>query len=59
MTIGDPNILFSIVNMKLRDSSLTLSDIAADYDASEQELLEALLSAGFVYSEETRQFVQK
>ncbi len=59
MTIGDPFILLSVVNTKLRDSSLTLQDIAADYEATEAELREALAAAGYTYSENTRQFVQK
>lgn len=59
MNIGNPFILLSMVNMKLRDTSLTVDDVAADFDASEEELREVLSDAGFAYNEDTRQFVQK
>ena len=59
MNIGNPFILLSMVNMKLRDTSLTVADVAADFDASEEELREVLDEVGFVYSEANRQFIQK
>ena len=54
MNIGNPFILLSMVNMKLRDTSLTVADVAADFDASEEELREVLDGIGFVYSEGNR-----
>ena len=59
MNIGNPFILLSMVNMKLRDTSLTVADVAADLDASEEELREVLADIGFTYSESSRQFVAK
>ena len=59
MNIGNPFILLSMVNMKLRDTSLTVADVAADFDALEEELREVLDGIGFVYSEGNRQFIQK
>ena len=59
MNIGNPFILLSMVNMKLRDTSLTVADVAADLDASEEELREVLSDIGFPYSESSRQFVAK
>ena len=59
MNIGNPFILLSMVNIKLRDTSLTVADVAADFDASEEELREVLDGIGFVYSEGNRQFIQK
>ena len=56
MNIGNPFILLSMVNMKLRDTSLTVADVAADLDASEEELREVLSDIGFTYSESSRQF---
>ena len=59
MNIGNPFILLSMVIMKLRDTSLTVADVAADLDASEEELREVLSDIGFTYSESSRQFVAK
>ncbi len=52
----DPAMLVSILNLKLRDYDVTLSDLCADWDISEEELISRLAEAGYVYDEEHRCF---
>lgn len=58
MTIPkDPNILVSMVNMKLRDGVYeTLSDMCASLGIDEGDLTARLKEAGFEYNPATRQF---
>ncbi len=53
----DPIMLFSVVNMKLRDQYDSLDALCEDYDISRKEVEQALLSAGFEYDEKTNQFI--
>ena len=55
----EPNILLSIINMKLRDFYSSLDDLCEDMDISKSELLEHLEKNGFIYNENTNQFAQK
>lgn len=53
----DPNILFSRINMELRDEqSLSLEDVCAAHDWDVAEILDTLAKAGFEYNEELRKF---
>lgn len=52
----DPNMLFSFVNMKLRDESLTLSEFCKSYQVDKIWLEETLRKAGFEYNEEGNKF---
>lgn len=49
-------MLLSALNMKLRDGNSTLEDLCADEDASLEEVIEKLLSIGYIYNEERRTF---
>ncbi|GAA0755606.1 hypothetical protein SDC9_60171 [bioreactor metagenome] len=52
----DPNILLSLVNMKLRDFYSNLSALCEDIDVTEEELIEKLSSIGYKYEKEQNQF---
>lgn len=52
----DPNILLSIVNMKLRDFYSNLSSLCDDMDIKEEELKEKLSLIGYKYDENIKQF---
>ena len=52
----DPMMLFSVVNMKLRDSYASLDDLCDDLDVDKQELQQTLARAGFEYSREHNKF---
>ncbi|RKM60048.1 MULTISPECIES: DUF4250 domain-containing protein [unclassified Butyrivibrio] len=56
----DPIMLFSFLNMKLRDMYSSLDALADDMDISAQELeniIKKLSDAGFTYDEKRNQFV--
>ncbi len=52
----DPNMLCSLVNMKLRDSYPSLAAMCEDMDVNQDELVRTLSDAGFHYSESTNSF---
>ncbi len=52
----DPMMLFSVVNMKLRDSYASLDALCDDLDVDKQELQQTLAKAGFEYSSEYNKF---
>lgn len=52
----DPNILLSIVNMKLRDSFTSLQALCYDMEISESEISEKLKITGRIYNIEENQF---
>ena len=53
----DPNMLVSMVNMKLRDGDYdSLSDLCLSLGVDESDLLCQLGDAGFSYNAELRQF---
>ncbi len=52
----DPNILLSIVNMKLRDFYFNLSFLCDDMEISEEDLKEKLSKVGYNYDETINQF---
>lgn len=53
----DPNILVSMINMKLRDGNYdSLSDMCLSLGIDESELKSRLMESGFSYMSEIRQF---
>ena len=53
----DPVMLLSFINTQLRDNYSSLSDLAASYGVSEQEITEKIGSIGYTYNEEQNRFV--
>ena len=53
---NDPMMLFSTVNMYLRDRYASLDELCSDLDINRAELEEKLKAAGFEYSEEHNKF---
>ena len=54
---NDPIMLYSAVNLKLRDFYPSLDALCEDMDVNKEELVNKLHSAGFEYSEESNRFV--
>jgi len=52
----DPNMLLSVVNMKLRDFYPSLADLCEDLDADEGAVRDALGSLGYSYDSSLNQF---
>lgn len=52
----DPMMLFSLINMKLRDEYASLDELCEDMQVSKYDLLQKLKEAGFEYSEENHKF---
>lgn len=52
----DPMMLFSIVNMKLRDEYNSLDALCEDLHIDKQALISTLAQAGFEYSAEHNKF---
>lgn len=53
----DPIMLYSFINLKLRDFYSTLDDLCDDLDVNRAELEQTLGAAGFSYDEENNRFV--
>ncbi|MFI3270182.1 MAG: DUF4250 domain-containing protein [Rikenellaceae bacterium] len=56
MIPSDPMILYSFINMKLRDEYPNLASLCEDLGIDEQNLRDKLLSVGFEYSSENNKF---
>ena len=54
----DPNILFSLLNMKLRDFYGSLDALCDDMEADKQELLRRMQDAGYRYDPKHNAFVR-
>ena len=52
----DTMLLYSLVNMKLRDEFLDLDDLVNYYGVDKKELLDRLSNAGYEYVEGENQF---
>ncbi len=52
----DPMMLFSFINMKLRDQYPSLDELCEDMGIDKDELLATLAKVGFEYSEENNKF---
>ena len=53
----DPYMLLSFVNTQLRDNFSTLSDLAASYGVSPDEITEKLGDAGYIYDSNKNAFI--
>ena len=53
----DPMILYSVLNMKLRDFYGSLDALCDDMGADKQALVEAMAKVGFHYDPERNAFV--
>ena len=53
----DPMILYSVINMKLRDFYPSLDALCDDLDEDKQALIDLLARAGFRYDPERNAFV--
>ena len=52
----DPMMLFSMVNMKLRDCYSSLDELCEDMNVDKDSLIRKLNSVGFEYSQENNKF---
>ena len=52
----DPMMLFSMVNMKLRDWYSSLDELCEDMNVDKDSLIRKLNSVGFEYSQENNKF---
>ncbi len=57
MLPGDPIMLLSFVNMKLRDLYPSLDALCEDMDVGKAEICKKLAEVGYEYVEERNQFV--
>lgn len=53
---NDPMMLFSFINMKLRDNYPSLDDLCEDLQVNKKSLLTKLKDSGFEYSPEHNKF---
>ena len=53
---NDPIMLFSVVNMKLRDIYDSLDALCDDMNVCQEQLCEKLAAAGYEYSEQYNKF---
>ena len=52
----DPFILFSYINMKLRDDYASLDELCQKDDIDKDEVVKRLQAAGFEYNEQQNKF---
>ena len=52
----DPMMLFSVINMKLRDCYSSLDELCDDLNVDKQSIIEKLESVGFEYNEQQNKF---
>ena len=52
----DPNMLYSYINMMLRDEFDSLEEFCAAKDVSPEEILNILAASGYSYDETINQF---
>lgn len=52
----DPMMLFSLINMKLRDFYPSLDALCEDLNVSKEEIVNQLKKAGFEYNAEMNKF---
>ncbi len=53
---NDPMMLYSAINMKLRDEFPSLDELCASLDIPRKEIEDKLRAAGFEYSEKHNKF---
>ena len=54
---GDPMMLYSVINLKLRDFYPSLDALCEDMDVNKEELVATLAAVGFEYDKEHNCFV--
>lgn len=54
----EPNLLLSIINMKLRNDFRDLDDLGRYYDIDIEQLCQKLADIGYRYQIQTRQFIK-
>lgn len=52
----DPMMLFSVINMKLRDNYSSLDELCEDLHVDKNDIISQLQAAGFEYSPEHNKF---
>lgn len=52
----DPDMLYSYINLKLRDEYSSFDELCSSLDISSEEVLATLKSAGYEYNKELNQF---
>lgn len=52
----DPNMLYSYINLKLRDEYSSLDELCSSLDISMDDVIEALTRAGYEYNKDVNQF---
>lgn len=52
----DINMLFSFINMKLRDEYSSLDELCSELDIDKQWLIDKLAQAGFEYNQQQNKF---
>ncbi|HJD77164.1 MAG TPA: DUF4250 domain-containing protein [Bacteroides reticulotermitis] len=52
----DPMMLFSVINMKLRDCYASLDELCDDMQVDKENLISQLKAVGFEYSAEYNKF---
>lgn len=55
----NPILLLSIVNTKLRDFYSSLDELCQDLDESKDEIIDILVSSGYIYDKELNQFRER
>lgn len=55
----DPIMMMSFINTELRDKYSSLSELCKSHSVDEQDIRDRLRDAGYIYSEDTNQFVRK
>jgi len=53
---ADPHLLYSLVNMRLRNDYADLDDLVRSLDVNRDELVQRLAAAGYVYDAAINQF---
>ncbi|MDE5843492.1 MAG: DUF4250 domain-containing protein [Muribaculaceae bacterium] len=54
---SDPNMLYSVINMKLRDEFPNLDSLCQGLDINKADLCQQLSDAGFHYDPTTNRFI--
>lgn len=52
----DPMMLFSVINMKLRDCYSSLDELCDDMNVDKQSIIDKLKTVGFEYNEQQNKF---
>ncbi|WP_127478298.1 DUF4250 domain-containing protein [Sulfurivermis fontis] len=52
----DPHLLYSLVNMKLRNEYEDLDDLLRSLDVDQEQVMRTLAAAGYVYDAALNQF---